>query len=154
MDYSIISYTALAIILIAGFFIVWGAFKLHEKNFPLDRDEQVLYEELGVRMSVTANVEADVYRKIRLKITNKRMFVFTNGPWLHSVIVFGSQPADATKQEFKGISYIPKTSMKIVADEKHQKMKLQMWYINFLGVTVTYLFDCPHLDVVQKALDI
>ena len=154
MDYSIISYVALAAILIAGLFITLGAFKLNEKNFPLELDEKVLHEEIGVHMNVTANTHADVYRKIRLKITSKRMFVFTHGPWLHSIIVFGNRPADGTKQEFKGISYISKEDIKIVPDNKHQKLKLQMKYVNFLGVTVTYLFDCPNLGSVQRALHI
>ncbi|MFA6426816.1 MAG: hypothetical protein WCW16_00010 [Candidatus Magasanikbacteria bacterium] len=154
MDYSIISYVALGIILIIGSFIAWGAFKLNEKNFPLEPDEKVLYEELGVRLTVTSNAQANSYRKIRLKITNKRMFIFTNGPWLHSVIVFGNSPSDATKQELKGISYVQKTNFKIVPDTKHQKLKLHMEYTNFIGFPVSYVFDCPNLSSVQTALGI
>jgi len=117
MDYSIISYVALGMIIIAGIFITYGAFKFQEKNYPLEEGEKVLYEEDKVWVSDTAQNHTTL-RKTLIRITDRRIYIFLNHPYLFIIFYFTTPPADKTKAQLKGLSYVKREDFKLEQDKK------------------------------------
>ncbi len=154
MDYSIISYVALGIIIIVGIFIAYGAAKLQEKNFPLEEGEKVLYEEEKVRMEDMVN-NRNTLRKVLIRITDRRMYIFIKRPYLYGIIYFSKPPSDSTKKDFKGMMYIPREEFKM--DRQDKKTGLPVVTAtrkNIVGLDEDYVFKFKEaaraMDAINK----
>ena len=153
MGPEIISYIALGFIIVIGFFIVRAAFKLHEKNYPLEDGEKKLYEESDVRFETHLNGETTI-RKVRVRITDRRLFIFSHREYLYAVIYVDGRAADKTRDHLKGVEHIPRTSFKVEHHEKRNVDVLVVEHANIIGLPMRYTFFMAGVQDAAKALGI
>lgn len=152
MDYSIISYIAGAAIIIAGFFIMRNAYKLQEKNYPLEAGEKILYEEEKIKV-VVQSLDGEILHSALARITDRRIYIFSKPPYLYSIIYFSEPPADTIKKEFKGILYIPREDFKMGGQDKKTGLSVvAATRKNILGKTVEYTFRFKESDRAMEAI--
>ncbi len=150
MDYSIISYVALGIILVIGAFVTYGAFKFNEKNYPLEEGEQVLYEEDKVWVSDTAQNHTTL-RKTFIRITDRRMYIFSNRPYLFGIFYFTDPPADLTKAKLKGLSYVKREDFKLEPDKKTGAPIVTVQSPSIIGLPIYYELKFQN---AEKAIEV
>lgn len=153
MGPEIISYTALAGILLAGAFIIRAGFKLHEKNYPLEAGEEVLFEEFRIKFhTVVGENKESHYFRFRIRITNKRMYIYSHGRYLFTLIYLDEGSEDNNRDELKGVIHVPRSAFKVEMDEKSQRLLLTMERVTLIGVTIRYVFGLADAHQAVRAL--
>lgn len=153
MGLEIISYIWLAVIIVIGFFIIRASFKLNEKNYPLEEGEKILYEESNIKLLMIGN-ETEKYIRLRLRITDKRIYVFSRGRYLVVLIYLDPISPENARDEFKGVLHIPRSAFGVEHDMKHSRDVLTAERKNFLGLSIHYTFILSGVQEAAKALGI